>query len=132
MRCSRIFWRPDMMHRWLFPVLLGLAVNASAGTLEKCQQKKPQADAVQLCVETEQMRSTNQLRKTSSAAHEAVRAQTQDHGKTAILREYRKMEARHVRERKVECRKQATQLERNACIADMNDAHIEQLARFMK
>lgn len=131
MRCSRIFWRPDM-RSWLLMALLATVTHASAGALEKCRQKKQEADAIVACVETEQMRSTNQLRKVSSAARDAVHVQTQGNGKTAILREYRKMEARHVRERKVECRKQATPLERNACIADMNDAHIEQLGRFMK
>ncbi len=129
MRCSRTFWQPEM-RSLIFCTLLLAHAGVSAGVLEKCQAEKNDADAVQLCIETAQMRSTNQLRKVSAAAKATIRNKTQHDGSKAILREYRLMEARHVRERSSQCRKQLAGLDRMVCIADMNYAHIEQLARF--
>lgn len=117
---------------WLACLLLLAQTSAGAGTLDKCQAGKKDADAVQLCVETEQLRSANQLRKVSSKAKSAVREKTQQDGRRAILREYRSVEARHVRERTIQCRQQPAGIDRLACEADMNDAHIAQLARFLQ
>jgi Neuraminidase (sialidase) len=115
-----------------FSALLLVHAVAAGGVLEQCQVQKKDADAVQLCVETEHLRSTNRLRKISAAARPAVYAKTKDDGHKANLREYRTVEARHVRQRKTLCRKQETSLLRHACEADMNYAHIEELARFTK
>ncbi len=117
---------------WLACMLLLGQASAGAGTLDKCQAEKKDTDAVQLCVETEQLRSANQLRKVSTKAKAAVRDKTQQDGRRAILREYRSVEARHVRERSIQCRQQPAGIERLACEADMNDAHIGQLARFIQ
>ncbi len=111
----------------LFWTLTLATAAAGAGALETCQAQKQ--EDVQLCVETAQLRSTNDLRKLSAATRAAVREKTQDGGRESLLRDYRRLEARHVRERNTLCRQQPTPLERSACVADMNAAHSEQLRR---
>ncbi|RJG02263.1 hypothetical protein [Noviherbaspirillum sedimenti] len=117
------------MRALLACVLLLAAAAASAGALETCQAQKQAAEAVQLCVETAQLHSTNALRKLSAATRAAIRNKTQGGGRPGLLREYRQLEARHVRERNTLCRRQTAALERIACVADMNEAHGAQLSR---
>jgi hypothetical protein len=116
----------------LFWTLTLAATAASAGALESCQERKQSAAEIQQCVETAQLRSTNELRKLSAATRAAVRDKARKDGPQGRLREYRRLEARHVRERNTLCRKHATPLERSACVADMNDAHRAQLLSFME
>lgn len=119
--------------RTLLVCLLALVTyRASAGTLETCQVQKHTDDAVQLCVETARLRSTNQLRKLSATTRATVREKAQSGQSQTLLHDYRRLEARHVRERNTMCRKQATPLERDACIADMNEAHAAQLTRLVQ
>ncbi|QAU35789.1 hypothetical protein [Janthinobacterium sp. 17J80-10] len=119
--------------RALLVCVLMLATGvASADTLATCQAQKQTDDAVQLCVETARLHSTNQLRKQSAATRAAVRAKAQSGESQGLLHDYRRLEARHVRERNSLCRKQETPLERDACIADMNEAHGAQLSRLMQ
>ena len=113
-------------------VLLLAADAAGAGTLATCQIQKQEEAAVQLCVETARLRSTNQLRKLSAATRATVIEKTQGGGSQGLLRDYRVLEARHVRERNNLCRKQDIPLERDACIADMNEAHGAQLSRLVQ
>ncbi|WP_132258172.1 hypothetical protein [Paucimonas lemoignei] len=110
-----------------------LAVTAaSASALDDCRaQKQAEAD-IALCVETAQLRSTNHLRNLSNTTREAVSEETRSGKRRSRMREYRKLEARHVHERNTLCRKQTDPLERRACIADMNDAHAAELKRFME
>lgn len=116
----------------LFWSLLLAASTAGAGVLDDCRtQKQAEAD-IALCIETAQLRSTNQLRKLSESTREAVSEEARTGKRRSRMREYRKLEARHVRERNTLCRKQSDQLERRACIADMNESHVAELKRFME
>lgn len=116
----------------LFWSLLLATSAARAGLLDDCRaQKQAEAD-VALCVETAQLRSTNQLRKLSDTTREAVSEEARTGKRRSRMREYRKLEARHVRERNTLCRKLSGSLERRACIADMNDAHAADLKHFME
>jgi len=105
---------------------------ASAGTLDDCRTRKQIDAEVSSCVETAQLRSTNQLRKLSDTTREVVSEEARTGKRRSRMREYRKLEARHVRERNTLCRKLTAPLEHRACIADMNDAHAAELKRFME
>jgi hypothetical protein len=120
------------MRTLVFCALTLAATAASASVLESCRAQKQTEAEVQLCVDTAELRSTNQLRKLSAATRVAVSDEAHKGERRGRMREYRRLEARHVRERNTLCRKLATPLERSACIADMNDAHGAELARFME
>lgn len=113
-----------------FAILLLTATAVVAGTLENCELQAKDRNALQACVEAERIKSSNQLRKTSLSTQAAMQQKMADTTRNQQLRSYRAMQARHVRERNAVCRKQAGDLERKACEADMNYAHIEQLAKF--
>lgn len=116
----------------LFCALTLAATAASAGALENCQAQKQTEAEILLCVETAELRSTNQLRKQSAATRAAVSDEARKGERRGRMRAYRRIEARHVRERNSLCRKHGSPLKRSACIADMNDAHGAELARFMQ
>ncbi|HCY61866.1 MAG TPA: hypothetical protein DHV59_03300 [Oxalobacteraceae bacterium] len=119
--------------RFLLFCALTLAANAvGAGALENCLKQKQAEAEIQLCVETAELRSTNQLRKLSATTRAAVADEARNGERSGRMRAYRRMEARHVRERNSLCRKHGSPLERSACIADMNEAHGAELARFMQ
>jgi hypothetical protein len=120
------------MRLQLFWILILTTTAASAGALESCRTQKHSDADVQLCVETAQLRSTNQLRKLSTETRAAVSDETHKGERRSRMREYRRLEARHVRERNTLCRKQTSPLERDACVADMNEAHAAELRRFME
>src|SRR4051812_46710724 len=105
----------------LFWIVMLAATAASAGTMENCRTQKHTDADVQLCVETAQLRSTNQLRKLSTETRTAVSDEAHKGERRSRMREYRRLEARHVRERNTLCRKQTVPLERDACVADMNE-----------
>ena len=120
------------MRTTLFSILILIAATANAGTLEKCQAKEKSVDGVQSCIDTERSRSANRLRELDPVVLDAIHKETSGARHKALLREYRTAQAHHVRERKTACHKQAAGNERNACEADMNYAHIDQLTRFLK
>lgn len=118
------------MRRAVFILTLVITGQSSAaGVLEKCQAQSAKPDKQLACSVTEHQRSENQLRNQSLFAKRRVIHAAQNDGRK-LMREYRKSEARHVRERNHLCRKQKAGLQRNACIADMNDKHREALSRF--
>lgn len=120
------------MRSLVFWALTLAATAASAGVLEDCRMQKHSDADVQLCVETSQLHSTNTLRKLSTVTRTAVSAEAHKGERRSRMREYRRLEAHHVRERDTTCRKQASSLERSACIADMNEKHAEELRHFME
>lgn len=113
-------------------LLLLVAISAKAGTLEVCQKKSADTEKLRACVQAERVKSTNQLRQASIAARNAVNGKTREESDKSLLRTYRNLEARHVRERSTNCRQYAEGAERTACEADMNKTQIEQLTRFIE
>lgn len=118
------------MRGLFFSALLLAQAAAAAGTLEKCQNLENEAAAIQSCVKTEQQRAANQMRKLSAETRTLIHHKNQQDGSKTRLREYRVFEASHVRARSRRCHEKLPSLERSACEADMNYAHIEQLTRF--
>ena len=119
------------MRTALFSIGILFAAAAHAGTLEKCQAKGKNPDSIQNCIDTERSHSTNRLREMGPLVLDAIHKETNGTRHKALLRAYRSAQAHHVRERAIACKKEAAGNERNACEADMNYAHIEQLARFL-
>jgi hypothetical protein len=119
------------MRTGLFLLLLSIAMTVDAGTLEKCLAKEKGPDGVQSCVDAEHNRSANRLREMNPVVLESIHKEIRPARHKALLREYRTAQAHHVRQRKAVCHKQEAGNARNACEADMNYAHIDQLARFL-
>jgi hypothetical protein len=114
---------------FLFTALF-VATSAQAGVMESCRDKEKESDKVRACVRAERVHSINSLHDASLKAQEAVTQQTRESGRKLSLREYRSMQARHVRERNRTCPKQGG-IEQVACEADMNYAQVDKLARFI-
>lgn len=120
------------MRGLLVAIALFSASSAHAGALESCRLKEKENDAVRACVRAERVQSLNKLRKASEAAQQAASATTQETGRKSALREYRAVQAWHVRTRSTTCRRFANGIEQVACEADMNYAQVEKLARFIQ
>ena len=120
------------MRTLLFSILIVSAATANGAALEKCQAKEKNPAGVQSCIEAERSRSANRLRELDPVVINAIHKEANRAHQKALLREYRAAQAHHVRERKATCHKQAEGNERTACEADMNFAHIDQLARFLQ
>jgi hypothetical protein len=120
------------MRNWFFFILLFALSSANAGTLETCRKKEKDKEAVRSCVKAARITSINQLREAGSAAQAAVWQKIRETGRKTYARQYRASQARHVRERNAACRMLSAGIEKSACEADMNNAQVEQLARFIE
>lgn len=118
------------MRSALFLALTLIATAVNAGTLEKCQSSGKDAEEIQFCVSAERSRSANRLRDLNPVVLSAIRENTSAARRMALLREYKRTQARHVRQRQATCRKQTIGDERTACEADMNFTHVDHLAGF--
>jgi hypothetical protein len=118
------------MRTGIFLAMILFAMAANAGTLEKCEAAQPSAEGIEFCISAERSRSNNRLRELNPVVLAAINQNSPAARRKALLREYKRTQAQHVRKRQAVCRKQAAGNARAACEADMNFAHLDYLAVF--
>lgn len=118
------------MRTCLFLVLICVTAASNAGILEKCEATQASAEDIQFCVSAERSRSNNRLRDMNPIVLAAINQNSPAARRKALLREYKRTQAQHVRKRQAVCRNQAAGNARAACEADMNFAHLDYLAVF--